>query len=214
MSSNHPTDSLTPDESESLARLEATLQQAYLQADAALAGIGDRHLYRDTHPSFETYLRDRWGLDRPPARSKPCEDLARACEQTLTSLAADERPGVELRLAIRGQEDPDPLRDARSLDPWAVARLTDDDLLATLRWLLTQASGTVADVAHQLEAQAVDIDDRARVQLGDDVFVLEDELNAVKELLLGATDWDAELERLLNGEIPPHGADTDPEDDG
>lgn len=62
--------------------------------------------------------------------------------------------------------------------------------------------------------QAVEIDDRARVQLGDDVFVLEDELNAVKELLLGATDWDAELERLLNGEIPPHGADTDPEEDG
>ena len=215
MSSTHPEDNLTPDESESLARFEATLHEglaAHVQVDAALAEIRDRHLYRSTHPSFETYLRERWGVNLPSV-SKPCEALARACAETLSASADGERPALELRLDLRRQEDPDPLRNARSLDPWAVARLADDGLLATLRWLLTQASGTIADVAQQLESRAVDIDDRARVQLGDDVLVLDDELNTVKALLLKATDWDTELERLLKGEIPPPGADSDPEDE-
>lgn len=235
MSSTPPEENLTPDESERLARSEATLQQglaAYAQVAAALAEIRDQHLYRDTHASFETYLRERWGFSLaagelpsqapvpaderplPAVRSKPCEALARACEQTLSALANDERMAVELQLAIRRQHDRDPLQDARTLDPWAVASLADDDILATLRWLLTQAGGTVADVAHRLESRAVDIDDRAREQLADDILVLDDELNAVKSLLLGAIDWDSELERLLKGEIPPPEDDTDAEGDG
>jgi hypothetical protein len=32
-------------------------------------------------------------------------------------------------------------------------------------------------------------------------------------LLIQLTDWDAELERLLNGELHPFAADKDPEDD-
>ncbi|HUA04949.1 MAG TPA: hypothetical protein VMB27_13685 [Solirubrobacteraceae bacterium] len=84
------------------------------------------------------------------------------------------------------------------------------DLLPTLRWLLTQASGTIGEVAHQLESHAVDIGDGAREQLRDDVLVLDGELAVVKALLLELIDWDSELARLLNDEFDE---DPDPEDE-
>jgi hypothetical protein len=64
----------------------------------------------------------------------------------------------------------------------------------------------------QLERRATDIDDGARAQLRDDVLVLDDELAALKALLL-AIDWDSELARLLRDELPPLDPDSDPEDD-
>ena len=100
-----------------------------------------------------------------------------------------------------------------SWDPWEVAEAIGDELVPTLRWLLTQAGGTIARVAHQLEHRAADIDDDARAQLRDDVLVLDDELATLKALLLGLIDWDSELERLLKGELPPLDTDRDPEDD-
>jgi hypothetical protein len=242
MSSNNHEDNLTPAEIENLDRLEAVAQRGlrtYIQVGDALAEIRDRHLYRDSHPSFETYLRERWRVnirnehllaqaviaadalatpttERQPltaVRNKPCEALARACEQTLSALAGDESVAIEVRLAVRKHGDPRALTDGRSLEPWAVAKLIDDELVPTLRWLLTQASGTIAEVGHQLEGRAADIDDVARAQLRDDVLLLDDELAAVKALLVGLIDWDSELERLLNDKLPPPGTDSDPEDD-
>ena len=76
-------------------------------------------------------------------------------------------------------------------------------LLPRLRLLLTQSSGTIADVVHQVETRAVDLDADAREQLRDDVLVLDEELATLKTLLVAPIDWDAEHERLLAGEIPP-----------
>jgi hypothetical protein len=178
MSSTNPEDNLTPTERDDLDRLEAAAQHA-------LAEIRDRHLYRDSHSSFEAYVGERWAANvraAPTAGpepagglpSTPCEALARACEQTLSALAREDR-----------------------------------DPLPTLRWLLTEANGMVGEVAHQLEVRAPDIDDEARAQFRADVLALDDELTTVKALLVGPTDWDSELGRLLDGELPPFDSDPD-----
>jgi hypothetical protein len=239
--STNPEHNLTPAEVENLDRLEAIAVDglgAYLQVGNALAEIRDRQLYRDSHPSFETYVRDRLGIDIPGGdqmslttisadapvtstieqqpraalRNKPCEALARACDETLSALAADDRMRVEIRLAIRKQRDPDMPADEQSVDAWRVAEHAGDDLLPTLRWLLTQASGTIGAVANELESRAADIDDGARAQLRDDVIVVDGELAVVKALLFDLVDWDSELRRLLEDKLPPFNTGPDPED--
>lgn len=236
--STNPEHNLTPAEIENLDRLEAIAQHGlgtYAQVGNALAEIRDRHLYRDSHPSFQTYLRERWGVSatgdpasptavrtdadaRPAAEreprmalvNKPCEALARACEQTLSALAGDDRVGIEIRLAVRKQGDPSPVEERRSLDSLEIGEAIGDALLPMMRWRLTEATGTIGEVAHQLETRAADIDDDARAQLRDDVLVLDSELAVVKALLLELIDWDSELARLLNDELD---TDTDAEDD-
>lgn len=238
MDSTNPEDNLTTAELENLNVLEALAEQGlgpYVQVGKALAEIRDRHLYRDSHDSFQAYVRERWGVDvangnpspdtavpadtratpsleDEPSVDQPCKALARACQQTLSALGDDERMAVEIRLAVRRPGDPDESAEQHSWDPWQVAEAIGDDLVPTLRWLLTQSSGTIGRVAHQLERRATDIDDGARAQLRDDVLVLDDELAALKALLL-AIDWDSELERLLTDELPPLDSDRDPEDD-
>jgi hypothetical protein len=240
--STNPEHNLTPAEIDDLNRLEGMAQQrlgSYLQVGHALTEIRDRQLYRDSHPSFETYVRERWGLSganddalshtiidadaraTPPAegeqrtalRHKPCEALAQACEQTLSTIDGDARVGIEIRLTVRRHGDPDAPVHGQSLEPSGVAEAIGDELLPTLRWLLTEATGTIGDVAHQLEIRATDVDDGAREQLRDDVLVLDGELAVVKALLLENIDWDSELGRLLKDDVPPFETDTDPEDD-
>jgi hypothetical protein len=86
-------------------------------------------------------------------------------------------------------------------EPAAAARA--GDLVPRLRWLLTESAGTTANVAHLLETSAAEVDDNARAQLYEDVSVLEEELATVKALLGNYVDWDAEVKRLLGGEVPP-----------
>jgi hypothetical protein len=52
-----------------------------------------------------------------------------------------------------------------------------------------------------------------REQLRDDVLFLGAELAVVKALLAEVIDWDSELTRLLDDELPPLDPDTDPEGD-
>ena len=87
------------------------------------------------------------------------------------------------------------------------------ELLARVRLLLTQSSGTIADVVREVETRAVDLDDDAREQLRDDMLVLDEEFATLKALLVAPVDWDAEHERLLAGEIPPFDDDGDAEQD-
>ena len=207
-----------------------------LRADHLLAEIRDRHLYRESHASFETYLRDRWGLgsakDDPPlttavraeARAtptaereprtalppKPCEALAKACEQSLSTLDDDERLGIEIRLTVRKQGDPAP-KDGPSFELSEGAGPMGDEVLPKLRWLLTQATGTIGEAAYELESRAADIDDGAREHLRDDVLVLDGELAVVKGLLVELHDWDSEFGRLLRNELTPPDTDTGPE---
>lgn len=114
-------------ESEQLDRLEAIAQhglETYVEVGDALAQIRDRRRYRVSHPSFETYIRERWGVNivRQDAGAAPA------------------------------------------------AAQTAPDLLPMLRWRLSQAIGTIAEVAHLLEARASDVDERARKHLREDVL--------------------------------------------
>jgi hypothetical protein len=93
------------------------------------------------------------------------------------------------------------LRDGATPEPAAAAQA--GELLPYLRWLLTDAAGTIANVAHHLETRATEVDDDARAHLYDDVSVLDEELTTVKTLLGNQIDWDAEAKHLLGGEIPP-----------
>jgi hypothetical protein len=238
----NPEPNLTPAEIDSLNRLEAMAREGlgtYLQVGDALTEIRDECLYRDSHPSFEAYVRERWGViipngnllsqttiragapstppaDREPCtalRNKPCEVLARACEETLSALAGDDPTRIEIRLDVHRQGDPDSDVDGDSFDLSEVVGPISGELLPTLRWLLTQASGTIGEVAYQLESRAADVDDGARAQLRDDVLVLDAEVAVVKALLFELVDWDSELRRLLDDELPPRDTDTDPEND-
>lgn len=242
MSSSNPEHDLTPAEIDDLDRLEATAQRGlttYLQVGNALAEIRDRHLYRHSHPSFEAYVLERWGVDgasdeasshaavdadapatpgaelelSTAARSTPCEALAKACEETLSALGDGDQMGIEIRFAVRKHGGPETSSRGQSLNPLDLAEPTRDEILPTLRWLLAQASGTIGEVGHQLETRAVEIGDRSRAQLRDDVLVVDGELAVVKALLLEVIDWDAELRRLLGDESSPPDAETDPEDD-
>ena len=86
-------------------------------------------------------------------------------------------------------------------------------LLLRLRLLLTQSSGAIANVVHQVETRGVDLDDDAREQLRDDILVLDEEFATLKALLVPPIDWDAAHERLLAGEIPPFDDGDEHEDD-
>ena len=225
MSSNsdertNPQHDLTPAEIDDLDRLEAIAQHGlrpYVQVGSALAEIRDRHLYRASHPSFGSYIRDRWAVNdltgELPSPSTPCEALAQACEQTLSALGGNDRMRIEIRVAVQDEDDLGSPAGVQRFDPAETAPPVNGGLVPTLRWLLTQATGTVGLIAHQLETRAADIDDGAREQLRDDVLLLDDELAMVKALLMELPDWDDELTRLLDDALPPFEADPEPDDE-
>lgn len=230
--STNPQHNLTPAEIDDLSRLEGMAQQrlgSYLQVGHALAEIRDRHLYRGSHRSFETYVRERWGLSganddplshttmredawatptaegqpRTAPQHQPCEALAKACEETLSTLDGDERLGIEIRVTVGKQGDPAAPTGGQGLELSEVAGPMGEELLPKVRWLLTQATGTIGEIAHELESRAIDIDDGAREQLRDDVLVLDGELAVVKALLIQLHDWDSDFRRLLRDQLPP-----------
>jgi hypothetical protein len=173
MGSKGPDNSLNRTEIEKLDRLEAVAQRGlatHAEVVEALTKIRDAHLYRETHHTFEAYLRERWGIDAGPG-SRPID-----------------APHVP---------------DARS-----IREVVGGGLLPRLRWLLAQSSGTIADVAHQVETRPFDLDGHARAQLLDDIRVVEDELMMLGALL-APIDWDTEFERLLRDEIPGPEIDAD-----
>jgi hypothetical protein len=232
MSSLNPSDDLTPSETARLAHLEALAQRGlgtYVEVGNALTEIRDLHLYRGTHSSFEPYLRDRWRAGRPghvlppppseadgvaasgvqPAGPRSKDDrelaaLAKACEQTLRALGAGDVPEIDIRLTFgRRGHAATPTREP-SADPGSVGELVGEEFLPALRRLLTQAADAIADVAHRVEIDATEVNDNVRAQLADDLLTLDEELATLHALLSQSVDWDAELGRLLGGEIPPH----------
>ena len=59
--------SLADDEKAFLSRQEAVIERgrkAFVEVGAALAEIRDRRLYRETHETFETYVKERWDFGR------------------------------------------------------------------------------------------------------------------------------------------------------
>jgi hypothetical protein len=184
MSSTDPESRPTPSEAENLDRLEAVAHDGwstFLRVGEALEEIRDRQLFRASHATFEEYLQERWGID-VQAGDPLSHPAGRAWAEIVDGPRAHPRPVVER---------------------------VDDELLPGLRWLLSQASGMLADVALQLEKHAVDIDDHARADLVVDLFVLDDELTTVEALVVARVDWDYELKRFLQGHIPPFEIDGD-----
>jgi hypothetical protein len=171
-----------------------------LELGNALAEISDASLYRATHQTFEAYLRDRWDIRRSPddqlslaagIADPPSNDLelpapgaepeprgvasvcgggrdalANVWEQIRHAFTDDGVSAVDLRVTVHRREQPAELKP----EPPPPGDLEAGELQARLGWLLTQASGTIADIAHQLETRAADLDDDAREQLRDDLL--------------------------------------------
>lgn len=207
MSSRNHND-LTPAEISDLDDLETTLRHGlaeYEEVGDALAEIRDRRLYRATHDSFEDYLRERWDI---AASGGASQILARVCELTLAALDSEELAGVDVQLTVRKRRN---IADEQD-QPTVSVNLEDDELIPRLRWLMAQATGTIGELAYGLERSAADLDDKRRAQLRDDLLVLDEELAIAKALLIAPENWDGELQRLLEGEIPPFEDPTDHDD--
>jgi hypothetical protein len=137
------------------------------------------------------------------------EAITNMWEHAMKVFGSDGLTSADIRLTVhrRGQETvPIAKPDPRPADSAAAP------LVPQLRWLLTQSAGTIADAAHRLETGGGGLDEQLREQLRDDVLVIDEELAALKALLVAPADWDAEYGRLLAGEVPPLESDSDDED--
>ncbi|MGI9120541.1 MAG: hypothetical protein ACR2G7_10565, partial [Acidimicrobiales bacterium] len=99
---------------QSFVELEAVVERGiatFLEVGQALAAIRDRGLYRDTHPTWEDYCRDRWGFSARRARQLitasgtivPVANEAQA--RALAGLDADEQREV-WDAALEGSDHP------------------------------------------------------------------------------------------------------------
>jgi hypothetical protein len=137
-----------------------------------------------------------------PVRGGGHDALPNVWEQIRHASTDDGVSAIDLRVTVQRREQPAELKPDPPPTVGPPGDLEAGELPARLGWLLTQASGKIADVAHQLEIRAADLDDDAREQLRDDLLALHDELAPLK-VLLEPVDWDVEHGRLLAGEIPP-----------
>lgn len=228
---------LTNDEFDELLRLERMVQSGLDASSAvgrALAAIRDARLYRDTHRTFAAYLRDRWDIRylrggasadteapalsseepaRVPVRGDGSQALAGIWEHACQHLGRNDVIAVDVRLTLHKRDSTSQraqLPPARRRD---VTDATSDEVVARLRWLLSHATGTIANVAHQIDTRGDEVDYDAREQLKDDILALDDELATLKATVLVPADWDDEFEDLLTGRIPPFETDgDDPQD--
>jgi len=58
---------LTEQERSRLAELEGVIERSYVEVGHALREIRDSRLYRETHPNFDAYCRERWRFSRQRA---------------------------------------------------------------------------------------------------------------------------------------------------
>ena len=163
------------------------------------AGIADPPSNDLELPATETEPRPR-GV--APVRGGDHDALANVWEQIRHAFTDDGVTAVDIRVTVQRPAQPAELKPELPPTLGPPGDLEAGELLARLGWLLTHASGKIADVAHHLETRAADLDDDAREQLRDDLLALHEEL-APLTALLEPVDWDAEHRRLLAGEIPP-----------
>jgi hypothetical protein len=63
-------DPLSKDEKVELKKLESVIERGikvFIEVGEALISIRDERLYRETHPTFEAYCRERWGFSKTHA---------------------------------------------------------------------------------------------------------------------------------------------------
>lgn len=182
---------------------------------------------RGRHPELATPNRaaDEWrattdvpapGLNTPTPEPRPqlidvLNTLATGWKEALRAFGEGDITAAEVRLTLYKDQHPADAKLEPTAQTGTAATARAGDSIPMLRWLLTQATGSIANVAHQLETRAAEIDDDARLELQDDLIALDEELVVVKALLNQAIDWDEENRRLLAGEIPP--LESEPDDD-
>lgn len=149
-----------------------------------------------------------------PARRDGTDGLALVWEQARREFGADDVTAVDIRLTVHKRQQPPQLTPGAWPNVERPAELEAGALLRRLRWLMTESSGTIAHIAHQLETCAVELDDDACDQLRDDVLVLDEDIATLKALLAPPVDWDAAHGRLIAGEVPPFEDDFDEDDEG
>jgi hypothetical protein len=135
--------------------------------------------------------------------------LAIVWEQALQAVGTAD--AVQIRLTVYGDQHGEDwmLEPGASTTPGATVQRVD--LVPHLHRLLTESTGTIANIAHLLETRANEVGDHSRAQLRDDASVLAEELATLNGLLGGPVDWDSEVKRLLAGEIPPFEPDGEQE---
>ncbi len=111
--------------------------------------------------------------------------------------------GVDIHVTIHMREQPAVVGADSSPHSQRPEEPGAGELLRRLRWLMTESSGTIANIAHQLQTRAAELDDDACEQLRDDLAVLDEDIATLKALLAAPVDWDAAHGRLIAGEIPP-----------
>jgi hypothetical protein len=148
-----------------------------------------------------------------PVRPDAGDLLARIWEQTRQEFSGDDVIAVDIQLTVHRREQPRLVTPRHWSGLQGRAGSPPGDLLRQLRWLMTESSGTLANVAHHLETRAAELGDDAWDQLRDDVLVLDEDIAALKALLIPSVDWDAEQGRLIAGEVPPFEDDPADEDE-
>jgi hypothetical protein len=147
-----------------------------------------------------------------PACARGRAWLANVWQHARHAFSGDSVPAADNHVTVHPRELPAELKPEPRPALGPPGDVEAGELLSRLGWLLTHASGKIADVAHHLETRAADLDDYAREQLRDDLLALHEEL-APLTALLEPVDWDAEHGRLLAGEIPPFQDNLDDEQD-
>jgi hypothetical protein len=152
---------------------------------------------------------------RPPAlvRRDGTDALATVWEQARQEFGNDDVTAVDIHLTVHKRQQPTRLKPDAWPTPQPRAELEAGDLLRRLRWLMTESSGTLANIAHQLETRAAELDDDACDQLREDVLILDEDIATLKALLIAPVDWDIEHGRLIAGELPPFEDDFDEDDE-
>ena len=179
MNSSDPDNILARADAEHLNRLEAIVQRGLdrdAETGAALAEISELRLYRATHDTFEGYLLERWGVDFRNGYVRSRAPQRGAWSEACRAFANDDVAEVELRLTLRKPERPTEDDFEPSPSSSGSVDSESDRPVPQLRWLLTQASGTLADAVHQVETCGADLDEDAREQLRNDLLVVDEEL--------------------------------------
>jgi len=133
----------------------------------------------------------------PALPNERSEALAALCDRLLQDLAGADVKAAEIRFVVHKPDHPvHPSIDPES-DP-ACGELAWD-----LRRLVASAGDAIADVVRALDLRAEDLDEHEREILQDEATTLDVDLGLLKAQLADATDWDAELQCLLAGEIAP-----------
>lgn len=177
-----------------------------------MLSAGSRVLPAERGIQDRSAARATGGRPLAPVRRDGSDGLASVWEQVRREFGGDDVTAVAIYLTIHKRKRP-PLLQPDPPNPQRSAELEAGELLRRLRRLMTESSGTVANIAHQLETRAAELDDDACDKLRDDVLVLEEDIAMLKGLLVARVDWDAAHERLIAGEVPPFDDDTDHDDD-